>query len=107
MKSVPTRGQIYLVDIGYGAKPWLIVSNNTRNRVLDTALAARITTTDKSQVPTAVQLGRHDPLVGYVLADDLEQLDEQDLASATYRGTVGPDTILKVNQALTIALGLA
>jgi len=46
-------------------------------------------------------------LVGYVQADDLEQLDEQDLTSAVYRGAVGPETILKVNQALAIALGLA
>ena len=28
----PLRGQLFRVDLGYGAKPWLVVSNNQRNR---------------------------------------------------------------------------
>lgn len=107
MNPAPARGQIYRIDIGYGPKPWLIVSNNRRNRALDTVLAARITTTDKSNVPTAVLLGNQDPLVGYVLTDDLQQLDDEDMANAQYMGAIAPQTVPKVNDALALALGLA
>ncbi|HWE88048.1 MAG TPA: type II toxin-antitoxin system PemK/MazF family toxin [Pseudonocardiaceae bacterium] len=100
------RGQVYCTDVGHGRKPWLVVSNNRRNRALNTVLAARITTTDKSGVPTAVPLGSADPLVGYILADDLEQLYDDEVAEGTYSGAISPGTMLKVNTALALALGL-
>lgn len=100
------RGHVYRVDLGHGAKPWLVVSNNQRNRLLDTVLAARITTTDKSRVPTAVPLQAADPLVGYVLADDLIQLYDDEIANGTHLGSVSPRTLRRVNTALALALGL-
>ena len=30
--SAPLRGQVYRADLNFGAKPWLVVSNNDRNR---------------------------------------------------------------------------
>ena len=45
--SAPLRGQVYRADIGFGPKPWLVVSNNHRNRALSDLLAVRITTTDR------------------------------------------------------------
>ena len=55
MSVVPLRGQVFRVDLGHGAKPWVIVSNNARNRNLETVLAARITTTGKhASLPTVV-----------------------------------------------------
>lgn len=54
----PMRGQVYRVEINkHGPKPYVIVSNNSRNRRLDSVLAVRVTTTDRSQLPTAVPLG--------------------------------------------------
>lgn len=106
MNPAPLRGQVYRIDIGNGPKPWLIVSNNRRNRLLCTALGARITTTTKSGLPTAVGLTAADPLVGYVLADDLEQLEADEIAGATCLGTVSPGTIRQVHVALALALGL-
>ena len=48
---------VYRADIGFGAKPWLVVSNNHRNRALSDLLAVRITTTDRyANLPTWVQL---------------------------------------------------
>jgi mRNA interferase MazF len=41
--SAPLRGQVYRADLGFGAKPWLVVSNNDRNRALSDLLAVRIT----------------------------------------------------------------
>jgi len=53
------RSQAYRVDLGHGAKPWVVVSNNARNRNLDTVLAARITTTgERAHVPTVGPLTR-------------------------------------------------
>ena len=55
--SGPLRGQVYRADIGFGAKPWLVVSNNHRNRALSDLLAVRITATDRhANLPTWVQL---------------------------------------------------
>jgi mRNA interferase MazF len=59
---------------GNGEKPWLIVSNNSRNQNLETVLAARITTTKHALHPTVVPLAQGEPLTGNVLADDIVQL---------------------------------
>jgi mRNA interferase MazF len=102
--SAPLRGQVYSVDIGHGPKPWVVVSNNLRNRQLDDVLAARITTTTKVELPTVVRLEAADPLVGVVLADEIELLFRDELT--TPLGALSPGTIMKLNQALKIALAL-
>ncbi|RJO69158.1 type II toxin-antitoxin system PemK/MazF family toxin [Nocardia panacis] len=100
--TAPVRGQVYRADIGVGPKPWLIISNNSRNRSLSTVLAARITTTSKgAELQTWVQLSSADPLVGYVVADDLMPIRKIRLQSLL--GTVAPATILAVNTALKLA----
>jgi mRNA interferase MazF len=97
------RGQVFRVDLGYGRKPWLIVSNNQRNRHLDTVIAARITMTAlPAHVPTVVPLAPDDPLVGYVLCDDLVQLYRDELD--TKLGALTPATIRAVSAALRVAL---
>ena len=97
------RSQAYRVDLGHGAKPWVILSNNSRNRNLDTVLAARITTTSKhSHVPTVVPLTAADPLVGFVLVDDIVQLYHDELTESL--GTLLPSTMAEISKALRIAL---
>jgi len=99
----PLRGQVFRVELGHGAKPWLVVSNNARNRNLETVLAARITTTSKhATVPTVVALSSADPLVGYVVVDDLVQLYRDELTVAV--GALSATTMRAVNDALRIAL---
>jgi mRNA interferase MazF len=101
------RGHVYRVAIGaIGLKPYVVVSNNRRNRVLDSVLAVRVTTTDKSNIPTAVPLGSEDPVVGYVLADDIVEIFDDELASGHYLGCLSPHTILSLNTALMQALGI-
>ncbi|MFE9579707.1 type II toxin-antitoxin system PemK/MazF family toxin [Nocardia sp. NPDC006044] len=103
--SAPVRGQVYRADLGFGAKPWLIVSNNRRNRLLSNVLAARITTSDKhGALPTWIGLGSDDPLVGHIVADDIHQLRRDDLGPLL--GTVGPRTVIAVNAALKLALAI-
>jgi len=98
------RGQVFWVDFGFGRKPWVVLSNNVRNRNLDTVLAARITTTAKNaELPTVVELASDDPVAGYVVVDDIVQLyRDQDLAEPG--GALGVQTMNKISQALRTAL---
>lgn len=105
MSAAPLRGQVFRADIGFGPKPWLIVSNNQRNRVLSDVLAVRLTTTSKRiELPTWVKLTSADPLLGFVNTDDLQQLDREELGELL--GSVCPATMLAVNDALRLVLGL-
>lgn len=100
------RGQVYWADVaGIGRKPWLVVSNNQRNRNLDSVLAARITTTGKyAGMPTVVSLTHNDPLVGYVVCDDLWPVYREEVAESA--GAVAPPTMRAVNEALKAVLAI-
>ncbi len=103
MTASPQRGQVYRCDLGYGLKPWLVVSNNARNRLLDDIIAIRLTTTARD-LPTWVTLSPADPLTGYANADCIEQLGKDELGE--YLGALSPASMRGVNQALAIALAL-
>jgi mRNA interferase MazF len=99
----PARGQVYRCDVGYGAKPWLIVSNNARNRHTADVLAIRLTTTAR-QLPTWVRLTASDPLDGFANADNIETLGKDELGECL--GALTPATMVRVNAALGMALAL-
>lgn len=99
----PIRGVVYRADLGPGAKPWVVVSNNSRNRALDTVIVARITTT-RRPLPTRIDLDRADPLVGQVLCDDLEQVYADELGDRL--GALSPGTMQRVAAGLRLALAL-
>lgn len=101
--TTPLRGQVFRCDLGYGAKPWLVVSNNARNRLLSEIVAIRLTTTERI-LPTWVQLSASDPLIGYANADCIEQLGKNELGE--YLGALSAATMRRVNQALAIALAI-
>lgn len=103
MSVTPARGQVYRCDLGYGAKPWLVVSNNARNRLLSDVIAIRLTTTVR-ELPTWVKLSPADPLTGYANADCIEQLGKDELGD--YLGALTPATMRTINQALAVALAL-
>ena len=98
------RGTIHFADLGYGEKPFLIVSNNNRNRALGSALAARITTSRKPELASIIPLSLGEPIVGSVLCDDLETLYPED--SRKEGGALSPSAMRAVNRGLKIALGL-
>jgi mRNA interferase MazF len=103
--TAPLRGQVYWADVGHGEKPWVVISNNQRNRNLDTVMAVRVTTTSKhSGLPTVVSMSSADPLVGFILADDIEQLGQDELVRTG--GALSPRTLTALNEALKIALAL-
>lgn len=103
MAEPPIRGVVYRMDLGHGAKPWLVVSNNQRNRALDTVLVARITTTLRP-LPTRVDLTAEDVLAGQVLCDDLEQVYGNELGERL--GALSAPTMRRVREGLRIGLGL-
>ena len=47
-----------------------------------------------------------DPLVGSILADDLVQLFDDEIAASRPAGVLSPATVLELNKALAVALGL-
>jgi mRNA interferase MazF len=100
----PVRGRVYAADLGQGRKPWLVVSNNGRNRQLDSCLAVRITTSRKPALETIVELDAADPLVGRVLCDDVNQVYRDELMQDL--GALSPRTMAAVNVGLAVALAL-
>lgn len=101
--TAPLRGQVYRADVGFGAKQWLVVSNNQRNRHLSDVLAIRLTTTVK-ELPTWVPLDQADPLGGYANTDNIETLGRDELGE--YLGALTPATLSNVDRALCVALGI-
>ncbi|MFJ2780828.1 MULTISPECIES: type II toxin-antitoxin system PemK/MazF family toxin [unclassified Kitasatospora] len=91
-----------MADIGTGRKPWLVVSDNARNRALSDCLAVRLTASVKPDLPSIVRLTAADPLVGHVLCDDTALLHRSDLEED--RGALSPSTMMKVAAGLRAAL---
>lgn len=83
------RGQVVQAEIGLDEpKLFVVVSNNRRNRQLPQVLAVRLTTTDKPNIPSIVQLGHPEVFAGVAVCDDIVELYE--------------DEVLKVAGALSI-----
>jgi len=101
-----TRGQVYWAtfDATLGRKPWLVVSNNARNRNLGDVLVARITTTPKPRISSIVELPPGECVTGSVLCDDIIAMYEDD--SPELAGAMSPRTMRDVDRALAAALGL-
>lgn len=102
---IPVRGLVYDADLGFGLKPWLVVSNNVRNQKLDTCLLVRITTTEKPDLPSIVKLSPADaPLVGYVCCDDIVVAEHDELKAQ--KGALSTRTMMRVSDGLRAALAL-
>lgn len=101
---IPVRGLVYRADLGYGLKPFLVVSNNARNQKLDDCLAVRITTTQKPEIASIVPLAPADPLVGFVCCDDINPMYREDIKGQL--GALSPQTMLRVANALRAALAI-
>jgi mRNA interferase MazF len=100
----PVRGRVYWADLGYGRRPWLVVSNNRRNARFEDCLVARITTTSKPpDEPTVVRLAAADQLAGSVLCDDITRAYHDELTDA---GALTKATMDRVNDGLRAALAL-
>ncbi|GAB3905795.1 type II toxin-antitoxin system PemK/MazF family toxin [Kibdelosporangium lantanae] len=102
-----TRGRIYgaVLSEDVGEKYYLAVSNNARNKVLDSFLALRLTTTNKPPLDTVVRLAKSDgPWVGAFLADDITEVFHNEVTRDV--GALSPGTMRRVDDALRAALAL-
>lgn len=71
------RGEVWMVDTPYGEKPYLVVSNQTRNRNLGSILCARVTTSpNRPDIPSIVSIEARGAVVGSVLCDDIVQVEK-------------------------------
>jgi mRNA interferase MazF len=100
------RGRIYIAELGdLPEEYYLAVSNNQRNRVLDSFLAVRLTTTPKPTLDTIVEFGTADaPWNGRILCDDLVTVYRDEVIRDM--GALRQATMLQVNRALRNALAL-
>lgn len=101
---IPARGRVYQADIGYGLKPFLVVSNNQRNRQLDSVIAVRLTTSVKPEMPSIVVLGSAEPFVGRVLCDDIVPLYKDEIKADL--GALSRSAMEAVGLALAHALSI-
>jgi len=104
----PVRSEVYLIDLGeeVGRKPFVVVSNNQRNRVLSTVLGVRITTTNRNtHIETVVPLGPDcGEFAGWAICDDVEKLWRDELG--TPAGVLGARTMAGINRGLRTALAI-
>lgn len=100
------RGRVVwaVIDDAVGRKPYVVVSNNARNRAMDSFLAARITTTSKPDLPTVVALSPDEPLRGRVLCDEVMMMWADEVVAEA--GALSPRTMADVETGLKVALGL-
>jgi mRNA interferase MazF len=100
------RGVIYSAYLEHVGDEELcvVVSNNGRNRSLDTALAARITTSRKPQISSIVPIQPGEPVHGSVLCHDLELLYPEDVRNSP--GAFSPAMMRRINDGLRAAFAL-
>lgn len=101
------RGRVYRArPIGFEAdKFFLVVSNNARNRNLDSALVVRFTTSSKPRLPSIVEVPG-DEIVpgGRIVCDDIYELFDDEVRADV--GALSGPTIAAVGEGLKAALGL-
>ncbi|MBN7454233.1 type II toxin-antitoxin system PemK/MazF family toxin [Mycobacteroides abscessus] len=100
------RGAIYAATMPHigTEKYFVVVSNNARNRRLETALVARITSSQKPPISSIVPIDGGEPVYGYVCCDDIELLYHEDCRQ--FVGAFSPPMMAKIGAGLRAALGL-
>ena len=109
------RGDIYYADLSPvvgseqgGVRPVLIVQNNVGNRYSPTVIAAAITSKGtKADLPTHIKLYADSSGLSkdsVILLEQIRTLDKRRLKEKM--GTLSPDDMYKVDEALSISFGL-
>lgn len=114
MKKIK-RGDIYYADLSPivgseqgGIRPILIVQNNIGNRHSPTVIAAAVTSKkEKTELPTHIPVNSGLgglPQDSIVLLEQVRTLDKRRLRE--YVGSLDDQSIIKINAALAISMGL-
>jgi mRNA interferase MazF len=83
---------------------FVVVSNNQRNRNLDSALGVRLTTSSKPPISSIVAIPSSENFTGYVVCDDITEIWEDEVLAVV--GGFTPATMQAVNRGLAAALGM-
>lgn len=110
----PLRGQVFFLDLGYGygVHPYVIISENRRNRsTKGDYLAVELTTTPltphREHLRELVELRNSRPITGVAKCGDIHTLEDRDLE--LYRGQPGQIAaadMQAIDDGLRHALGL-
>jgi mRNA interferase MazF len=103
----PIRGEVWAVKLPdvEEDKYAVVISNNDRNRKLNSVLVARMTTAPKAPIPTRVPVAAaDDPVHGAVACDDVHTLSKGKLKRRI--GALTYPTMQRVAQGLRIAMSL-
>lgn len=101
------RGRVYRArPSGFREdKFFLVVSNNSRNRHLDSVLVVRFTTSPKPALPSIVEVPSTEVVPGgRVVCDDIYDLYEDEVRADM--GALSPRTMAAVEDGLRAALAL-
>ena len=100
------RGAIYSVWLEYISeeKLFVVVSNNRRNKYLDSALGVRITTSLKPDLTSIVVIDAGESVTGRVLCDDIEIVYPEDVRKR--EGAFSRKMMAKIDTGLRAALDL-
>jgi mRNA interferase MazF len=101
------RGRIYRAKpLGFAEdKYFVVVSNNSRNRHLDSALVVRFTTSSKPALPSIVEIPDDEVLPGgRVVCDDIYELFDDEVKADM--GALSPASMHAIGDGLRAALGL-
>lgn len=102
------RGRVYRArPTGFTSdKYFVVVSNNSRNRNLDSVLVVRITTSTKPALPSIVEIPSSEVLPGgRVVCDDIYDLYQDEVKADV--GALSARTMAAINDGLKAALSLA
>lgn len=101
------RGRVYRArPTGFTTDTYfVVVSNNARNRHLDSALVVRFTTTPKPVLPSIVAVPDHEVVPGgSIVCDDIYELFDDEVKADV--GALRAPTMAAVGDGLKAALGL-
>lgn len=107
------RGNIYYADLTStvgceqgGIRPVLIIQNDIGNRYSPTVIVAAITSRPKKEMPTHVAIGKESVQLSesFALLEQIRTIDRMRLKERA--GSISDDEMEKVNQALSISVGL-
>ncbi|KMT21111.1 mRNA interferase eNdoA [Clostridium cylindrosporum DSM 605] len=116
MAQVVKRGDIYYADLSPvigseqgGIRPVLIVQNDVGNKYSPTIIVAAITSQiNKAKLPTHIEINSQDydglNKDSVILLEQIRTIDKKRLKEKV--GSISSDLISKVDEALTISLGL-
>ncbi|WP_028609748.1 type II toxin-antitoxin system PemK/MazF family toxin [Paenibacillus harenae] len=107
------RGQVWIAELGEsrgceqaGARPVLIIQNDTGNKFSPTVIVAAITDAKKRYMPTHVNIGTHGRMMkpSVILLEQIRTIDKSKVDK--YVCTL-PDAVMKeVEKKLLISLGI-